>query len=92
MAVVGALFISLNNAVMGTTFSELFPTAVRASGIGIPYAICAALFGGTAPLVATWLQGLGGAAFISAYIAAICAISLLVHVFLTPETRGRSLV
>ncbi|MEI2387399.1 MFS transporter [Breoghania sp. JC706] len=92
VAVVGALFISLNNAVLGTTFSELFPTEVRASGIGIPYAICAALFGGTAPLVATWLQGLGGAAFISAYIAAICAISLLVHLFLTPETRGKSLV
>jgi MHS family alpha-ketoglutarate permease-like MFS transporter len=91
VAVVGALFIALNNAVIGTVFSEIFPTKVRTSGIGIPYAICSAIFGGTAPLIATWLHGLGGPFYISLYVGAICAITLLTHVFLTPETRGRSL-
>jgi MHS family alpha-ketoglutarate permease-like MFS transporter len=91
VAVVGALFISLNNAVIGTVFAELFPTKVRTSGIGIPYAVCAAIFGGTAPLMATWLQGLGGPFYIAVYIGAICVITLLTHIFLTPETRGRSL-
>jgi len=91
VAVVGALFISLNNAVLGTVFAELFPTEVRTSGIGIPYAVCAAIFGGTAPLIATWLQGLGGPLYISLYVMAICLITLATHLLLTPETRGRSL-
>ncbi|GAA4701424.1 hypothetical protein GCM10023215_45430 [Pseudonocardia yuanmonensis] len=32
-------------------FAELFPTAVRASGIGVPYSFIAAIFGGTAPYI-----------------------------------------
>lgn len=91
VAAVGALFLSMNNGVLGTVLSELFPTSVRTSGIGIPYAICAALFGGTAPLVATWLHGLGGVWYVSLYAMAICVISILTYVFVTPETRGRPL-
>jgi MHS family alpha-ketoglutarate permease-like MFS transporter len=91
VSAVGALFLSMNNGVLGTVLSELFPTEVRTSGIGIPYAICAALFGGTAPLVATWLHGQGGVLYVSLYAMLICVISILTHFFLTPETRGRSL-
>ncbi len=91
VAVVGALFVSLNNAVLGTVFAELFPTAVRASGIGIPYAVCAALFGGTAPMAATWLNQAGGPLYISLYVMLVCVITLATHVLLTPETRGRPL-
>ncbi|MET0747130.1 MAG: MFS transporter [Rhizobium sp.] len=91
VAVVGALFVSMNNAVLGTVLAELFPASVRVSGIGIPYAVCAAIFGGTAPLVATWLQNLGGPWYIALYVMAICLISIATHLFLTPETRGRSL-
>ncbi len=91
VAVVGALFVALNNGVLGTVFAELFPTRVRTSGIGIPYAVCAAIFGGTAPLVATWLHGFGGPLYIALYVMAICTVTLLTHIFLTPETRDRSL-
>jgi MHS family alpha-ketoglutarate permease-like MFS transporter len=91
VAISGAIFLSLNNAVIGTVFAELFPTRVRTSGIGIPYAICAAIFGGTAPMVATWLHGLGGPLYISAYIMLICAVSTLIYLFVTPETFRRSL-
>ncbi|RYB06578.1 MFS transporter [Lichenibacterium ramalinae] len=91
VAVVGSIFVSLNNAVLGTVFAELFPTRVRTSGIGIPYAVCAAIFGGTAPAAATWLQGIGGPLYIALYVMAICLITLITHLALTPETRGRSL-
>lgn len=91
VALSGTLLISLNNAVVGTVFAELFPTRVRTSGIGIPYAICAALFGGTAPMVATWLQIHGGALLISGYVMAVCVVSLAVHLWVTPETFRRSL-
>jgi MHS family alpha-ketoglutarate permease-like MFS transporter len=91
VAVVGALFIALNNAVLGTAFAELFPTEARTSGIGIPYALSAAIFGGTAPWLAIQLNGLGGAWALALYVMAICAITVVTHVFLTPETRGRPL-
>lgn len=91
VAVVGSIFVSLNNSVLGTVFAELFPTRVRTSGIGIPYAVCAAIFGGTAPAVATWLQQAGGPLYIALYVMAVCAITLVTHLTLTPETRGRSL-
>jgi len=91
VAIVGAVFVSLNNAVLGTVFAELFPTRVRTSGIGIPYAVCAAIFGGTAPAAATWLQEIGGPLYIALYVMLVCAITLATHIVLTPETRGRSL-
>lgn len=91
VSAIGALFLSMNNGVLGTVLSELFPTSVRTSGIGIPYAVCAALFGGTAPLIATWLHGLGGVWYVSLYAMLISVISILTHIFLTPETRGRPL-
>jgi MFS family permease len=91
VAIVGALFVALNNGVLGTVFAELFPTRVRTSGIGIPYGLCAAIFGGTAPQVAIWLNAEGGALYIAAYVMAICVVTLATHIFLTPETLGRSL-
>lgn len=42
-------------AVLGTMFSEIFSTKVRYTGISLGYQIGAALAGGTAPLIATWL-------------------------------------
>jgi MFS transporter, MHS family, alpha-ketoglutarate permease len=89
--IVGVLFIAMNNAVIGTIFSELFPTRLRSSGIGVPYAICAAIFGGTAPIIATTFLKNGQSGYIALYVMAICLVSVLVHVFVTPETKDRSL-
>lgn len=88
--IIGILFIAMNNSVLAPVLCELFPTRVRTSGIGLPYAVCSAIFGGTAPLIA--------AAFIRAkldwgvpaYIMAICAISVVVFTRM-PETRGKPL-
>ncbi|MET0531245.1 MAG: MFS transporter [Microvirga sp.] len=91
VAVFGAVLIALNSAVIGTVFAELFPTHVRTSGIGIPQALCAAIFGGTAPVVTTWLHGIGGVSYISAYVVGLTAVSFAIFVFVLPETRGRSL-
>ncbi|MDB5363030.1 MAG: transporter, family, alpha-ketoglutarate permease [Rhodospirillales bacterium] len=91
VAVAGALIVSLNNAVLGTVFAELFPTRVRTSGIGIPYAVCGAIFGGTAPVIATWLQQMGGPLYIALYVMLVSVITLATHILLTPETRGRAL-
>ncbi len=76
-------------AISPALFSELFPTEVRTSGIGFPYAFAVALFGGTAPYVQTL------AANASFNFFPIYAIGLLVVTALTvltlPETKGKDL-
>lgn len=87
----GVFFIAMNNAVIGTVFSEIFPTRLRATGIGLPYALCVAIFGGTSPLIATYFLKSGQDQFIAYYVMTICLISIVVHLVVTPETKGRSL-
>ncbi len=88
--IVGCLLLAMIDGVMAATFCELFPTPVRASGIGFPYAVCAAIFGGTAPLIAAWLLSHQLAWVIAAYIMTISAIGGVTFLKM-PETRGVAL-
>jgi MHS family alpha-ketoglutarate permease-like MFS transporter len=72
--IVGCLLLAMIDGVLSATLCELFPTQVRTSGVGFPYAICAAIFGGTAPLIATWLLKIQMAHLLAIYIMAIAAI------------------
>lgn len=50
-----AIISSLYIAPIPALLVELFPTNVRLTGVSISYNISAAVFGGTTPIVATWL-------------------------------------
>ncbi|MBO0758213.1 MAG: MFS transporter, partial [Bradyrhizobiaceae bacterium] len=39
--------------------AELFPTSIRATGVGLPYAITVSIFGGTADSIALWFKSIG---------------------------------
>jgi MHS family alpha-ketoglutarate permease-like MFS transporter len=88
--IVGMVLIACGNGVLTAVLSELFPTGLRASGIGLPYAICSAIFGGTAPLIVTKLIASGMDWGVAAYVMAICLVACITFAFM-PETRGRSL-
>ena len=88
--VVGLLLLAMSNSILAAVLCEVFPTRVRASGIGVPYAVCSAIFGGTAPLVATALVSRHLDAWLAFYIMAICLIALVVYLRV-PETRGQLL-
>jgi MFS transporter, MHS family, alpha-ketoglutarate permease len=88
--IIGILFISMSNAILPPLLCELFPTQVRTSGIGVPYAICSAIFGGTAPLIAAWFLQHGFDNGMALYIMAICLVSLTVF-WSMPETAGKPL-
>jgi MHS family proline/betaine transporter-like MFS transporter len=61
---------------------EIFPTRVRYSGMSLSYNICAACFGGTAPMVSEWLISHTGSNYSIAYYVMTCAaISLATLVF-----------
>jgi MHS family alpha-ketoglutarate permease-like MFS transporter len=71
--------------------AELFPTHVRATGVGLPYAITVSIFGGTAESLALWFKSIGHERWFSYYLTAVIATSLLVYVTMR-ETREHSAI
>lgn len=65
---------------------EMFPTNVRSAGIGLPYSLTVALFGGTAPYLIEWLSARGHASWFPWYVVALCVISTAVFAT-TKETK-----
>lgn len=80
------LLISANCGPIGAVFAELVPTRSRATLIGVGYATSAAIFGGTAPYLNTWLSSQGRHLWFVGYLMALCAITT-VTVLRMPETR-----
>lgn len=59
--------------------AEMFPMEIRALGVGMPYAIANAVFGGTAEFVALWLKSIGHESVFFWYVTVCIAISLCVY-------------
>ncbi len=59
--------------------AELFPAGVRALGVGLPYAVAASVFGGTAPLIALQFKQAGHEDWFYWYVTVLIALSLLVY-------------
>lgn len=59
--------------------AELFPTNVRALGVGLPYAITVSLFGGTAPAIALYFKNIGHETWFYYYLSGIIFLSLLIY-------------
>jgi MHS family alpha-ketoglutarate permease-like MFS transporter len=59
--------------------AELFPTHVRATGVGLPYAVTVSIFGGTAESIALWFKSIGHETWFYFYLTAVIASSLLVY-------------
>lgn len=82
-----AIFISTSVAAL----CELFPTRVRYSGFAIGYNISVAVFGGTAPFIATFLIDRTGNNLSPAFYVIFGAIVTLIAVLVAPETAKRRL-
>ena len=76
-------------AINAVVKAELFPVDVRALGVGLPYALTVALFGGTAEYVALWFKNAGHEAGFYWYVTACIGCSLLVYLWM-PDTRKTS--
>ncbi|RRO15699.1 MFS transporter [Saccharopolyspora rhizosphaerae] len=59
--------------------AELFPTNIRALGVGLPYALTVAIFGGTSEYVALWLKKAGMEQVFFYYVSGCVLVSLLVY-------------
>jgi MFS transporter, MHS family, alpha-ketoglutarate permease len=59
--------------------AELFPTKIRAMGVGIPYSITVSIFGGTAPAIALYFKSLGHEEWFYYYLSGIILLSLIIY-------------
>lgn len=87
-----ALAVGLMNGGVVAANVELMPAAIRCTGLAFAYNASIGLFGGTTPLIATWLIKATGNPVAPAYWVVIAAlISLLTLLFAIEETRDRPL-
>lgn len=73
------MIVSGYTAINAVVKAELFPAGVRALGVGLPYALAASLFGGTAPYVALQLKDWGVETYFYWYVSALICVSLVVY-------------
>lgn len=79
---------TLSGVVTAVLLSEIFPTRTRYTASAITYNLAFTLFGGTAPLVCTWLIGASGSNLSPAlYLSGISFVGLI-GAALLPETKA----
>ena len=84
------LIISGYSSVNAIVKAELFPVHIRALGVGLPYALTVAVFGGTAEYLALWLKSAGHAGWFGYYVSGCAALALVVAIVMKePKTVSR---
>jgi len=71
--------------------AELFPAAVRATGVGLPYALTVSIFGGTAESVALYFKSVGHESWFYYYLTGCICVSLFVYIFMR-DTKKTSAI
>ncbi|MNF78630.1 Proline/betaine transporter [compost metagenome] len=88
--VFGAM-LAMNDGTLPSFLAEIFPTRVRFSGFAFSFNIANALFGGTAPFIATWLIQLTGNKMAPAWYLLAAALVALVAMLAARETAHKAL-
>jgi MHS family alpha-ketoglutarate permease-like MFS transporter len=73
------IFVAGYTSINAIVKAELFPTKIRALGVGLPYAITVSLFGGTAPAVALYFKTLGHEDWFYYYLSGMIFLSLIIY-------------
>jgi MFS transporter, MHS family, alpha-ketoglutarate permease len=85
----GLAVISFYTGISGIVKAELFPTEVRARGVGLSYALANALFGGTAEYAALWFKDSGMESTFFWYVIVMLAIAFVASVIMpNPKVHG----
>ncbi|MGD0150443.1 MAG: MFS transporter [Xanthobacteraceae bacterium] len=83
------LIVSGYTSINAVVKAELFPTNIRAIGVGLPYALTVSIFGGTTDSVALWFKSIGHEAWFYYYLTGMIGISLVVYLFMR-DTKADS--
>jgi MFS transporter, MHS family, alpha-ketoglutarate permease len=74
---VALLIVSGYTSVCSIVKAQLFPARLRALGVGVPYSIATALFGGTAGYIGLWFKSIGHESGFYLYASACIACTLI---------------
>jgi MHS family alpha-ketoglutarate permease-like MFS transporter len=89
LLLVALIIVSGYTSINAIVKAELFPAQIRALGVGLPYALTVAIFGGTAEYIALWLKDIQHENYYYWYITICIFISLMVYV-LMKDTKVNS--
>jgi len=89
LIVAALVIVSGYTSINAVVKAELFPTEVRALGVGLPYALTVSIFGGTAEYIALWFKDIGHESWFYWYVTGCILCSLLVYAFMR-DTRSAS--
>lgn len=90
MLICGAwLIVSGYTSINAVVKAELFPASIRATGVGVPYALAVSLFGGTAEMIAFKFKQENYEVGFYWYATIVIACTLLVYL-LMPDTREQT--
>lgn len=81
------VIVSGYTAINAVVKAELFPTEIRALGVGLPYALTVSVFGGSAEYVALWFKSIGRESGFYWYVTACIAVSLIVYAAMRDTAR-----
>jgi MHS family alpha-ketoglutarate permease-like MFS transporter len=87
LLIAALLVVSAYTSISAVVKAELFPTEIRALGVGLPYALTVAIFGGTAEYVALFAKERGVEEWYYWYVTGCALLSLLVY-WQMGETRA----
>lgn len=88
--VVLGIIMALYFGPMPAVLTEIFPTAIRSTGMSVSYNVGVTIFGGFAPLVLSWLVSTTGSLTSpSVYYAAVAALSLACLIVVRAVFRTR---
>jgi MHS family alpha-ketoglutarate permease-like MFS transporter len=85
------LIVSGYTSINAIVKAELFPTKIRALGVGLPYALTVAIFGGTAELIALALKQAGHESVFFYYVSGCILVSLIVYVTMRETSKNSPL-
>ncbi len=91
LVLLGLVIVSGYSAINAVVKAELFPTHIRALGVGLPFAVTVALFGGTAEYIGLWFKQRGHEDYFYWYITFCIFVSLLVYASMRDTKHHSSL-
>ena len=85
------ILLTMNDGTLPCFLSEIFPTNVRYSGFAFTFNSANAIFGGTAPFIATWLISMTGNKLAPAWMLVAAAAVALIAMLASRETAHTAL-
>jgi MHS family alpha-ketoglutarate permease-like MFS transporter len=87
LLMIALLIVSGYTSINAVVKAELFPAKIRALGVGLPYALTVAVFGGSAEYIALYLKKIGHESWFYWFVTGCIFISLIVYITMK-DTKG----